>query len=135
MTLDSKTQKRIEKLTDDLAKRMVPLMYQRAIERANKLITATMNGHGTSGQRAAETRRIKTAIAAKRNPKQIEGVMKKVVEFVHSNPGSSVEAIGSGTSLKTRHLQLPIRRLLEAKILRKTGAKRATKYFPGKNGK
>ena len=56
----------------------------------------------------------------------------KLVEFIRSSPGSSIEEIGKGIAIPTKELALPVKKLLAEGRLKKKGQKRATRYSAGR---
>jgi hypothetical protein len=66
---------------------------------------------------------------AKRTPEDVAKMGEAVVAYVAKHPGQSVEQIGKALGQKTKELALPIIRMIEAKKLRTTGERRATRYF------
>jgi len=66
---------------------------------------------------------------SKRTPEQLAQIDAAIVTFVKANPGQGIEKIGKGLGVPTDDLKLRMLGLLGAKKLKKTGVKRATKYF------
>lgn len=66
----------------------------------------------------------------KRDPKVIEALVARVSAHVKTHPGQGVEAIAAALHVKTHDITLPVTKLLAGKKIKKTGRKRATKYFP-----
>jgi hypothetical protein len=66
----------------------------------------------------------------KRDPKVLAATVEHAAEWIKAHPGQGVEAMAAGLKLPTKDLALPIIKLLDGKRIRKTGVKRATKYFP-----
>ena len=54
---------------------------------------------------------------------------KRISQFVSSNPGSRLEEMSKALSIPSKDLKRPVADMMDAKMLRKTGAKRGTKYF------
>lgn len=67
----------------------------------------------------------------KRTPEQVAGDAAKVLAYVKSNAGCSVEQIGKALGLATKELALPILKLRAERSVRTTGQKRGTRYFAG----
>ena len=110
-------------------------------------IEAVGNAFGTGAPRPAASRPSAGAVAAsatatkpatrsrkkagtKRDPKEIDALTAKAGAWIKANPGKTVENVGKALGAKTSELALPITRLLDSKTIKKTGQKRATKYFP-----
>ena len=68
----------------------------------------------------------------KRTAAELNEMAEKLVEFVRSNPGSSIEEIGKGIAIPTKELALPVKKLLAEGRLKKKGQKRATRYSAGR---
>ena len=66
----------------------------------------------------------------KRDPSVMAAIVDKVETYIMENPGQGTEAIGRALNMKTKDLQLPMRKLAEAKKITSKGEKRATRYFP-----
>lgn len=76
---------------------------------------------------ATPTRKRRTG--GKRDPKAIDALTERTASFIRANAGKRVEEIGKALNTPTKELALPIIRLLGNKTIKKTGQKRATKYF------
>jgi hypothetical protein len=74
------------------------------------------NGRARAGKRS------------KRSTGQVDAVAAKVLAHVKGHPGQRLEEIGRALKTPTRNLKLPVSKLLAAKRLKKSGAKRGTKY-------
>ena len=71
---------------------------------------------------------------ATRSPERIEAMQTKLIAFVKSHPGLRIEQINAELGTTTKDVALPIRKLVAAKQLKTSGARRATKYFAGGKG-
>jgi hypothetical protein len=69
-----------------------------------------------------------SAKGGRRSAKEIQQEADRIVIAIKSKPGSTAEQIKAWTKLAD--IALPVKRLLDEKRIRKTGEKRATKYFP-----
>ena len=67
----------------------------------------------------------------KRDPLVIAKLTDAVGAYVKASPGQGVEAIAKGLGVRSGEITLPIAKLLASGALKKTGEKRATRYFPG----
>ncbi|MGE0327147.1 MAG: DNA-binding protein [Polyangiaceae bacterium] len=88
-----------------------------------KAITAT--AAGTPAKKAGKR-------GGKRTAAELNEMAEKLVEFVRSNPGTSIEEIGKGIAIPTKELALPVKKLLAEGRLKKKGQKRATRYSAGR---
>lgn len=71
----------------------------------------------------------KRAKGAKRDPREIESLTKSLLAAIRKNPGQRIEQISKAINVSTKDLALPVAKLWEAKAIKTTGQKRATKYF------
>jgi hypothetical protein len=65
----------------------------------------------------------------RRTSEQIDGLAKKILGYVKSNPGKRAEQIKAALSIPANHWALPIAKLLTENQLSVKGHKRATEYF------
>lgn len=67
----------------------------------------------------------------RRSPAETVALARKVAAFIARHPkGIRVEALGKAIGMKTAQLMLPIKKALAQKLIKRTGEKRATTYFP-----
>lgn len=64
----------------------------------------------------------------KRDRSYIDGLQTRFLTFVAKNPGLRIEQINAKLGTQPKELALPIRKAIAAKLVRTTGAKRATAY-------
>lgn len=67
---------------------------------------------------------------AKRTPEQLAQIDAAAVAFVKANPGKGVEHMAKSLGVPSNDLKSRISILIDGKRLKKTGFKRATKYYP-----
>lgn len=67
--------------------------------------------------------------ADKRSPKQMEAMRAKLVAFAMRTPGQRSEDIQKALKLEPEDIALPLRQLLNAKILRCEGNARGRRYW------
>jgi hypothetical protein len=65
----------------------------------------------------------------KRSPKTLARLQSRLLDEISRKPGQRIEAISRSMGVSTKDLNLPIKKLLEAKRIQKRGEKRATEYF------
>lgn len=70
------------------------------------------------------------AKGAKRTPEELEALTKNLLAAIKKTPGQRIEQIGKSIDVSTKELALPIAKLFDAKAIKSTGQRRATKYFP-----
>lgn len=66
----------------------------------------------------------------KRPPDEINKLTVEVGKYIIAHPGQGVEVIAKALGRTTHELEVPVRRLINTKEVRTTGAKRATRYWP-----
>lgn len=74
----------------------------------------------------------KKARGEKRSPVQIAKTVEAIAAHIAKTPGVSSEMIQGQLNLGRNEVALPIAKLLASKRIRKTGEKRATRYYPAK---
>lgn len=133
---------RIRARIEEFTRELEGLVRAAAIE----AVSAALGQRGAGPRPAASTRsarplapaapaaRGKLAVArtkgAKRTPEQLARIDGAIVSFVRASPGEGVERMGKALAVPTRDLKARVLRLLAAGKIKKTGLKRATKYFP-----
>jgi hypothetical protein len=65
---------------------------------------------------------------ARRSAKDIEAEANRLLIAIKAKPGSNIEALKIAS--KVSNPDIPVKTLLAAKRIRKTGEKRSTRYFP-----
>ena len=69
------------------------------------------------------------AARARRSPQELAAEANRLLVAIKAKPGSTIEQLKVAT--KVTSPEIPIKSLLAAKRIRKTGEKRATRYFVG----
>lgn len=85
------------------------------------------NGRRKPGPKPQASVRAK---GAKRTPEELEALTKTLLAAIKKAPGSRIEEIGKTLGVATKELALPVAKLFDAKAIKTTGQRRATKYFP-----
>lgn len=88
---------------------------------------AVRRGPGRPKGEGAPRRREKSL---KRNSRELEALVSKLHASIKSKPGQRIEEIATALGTTTKELALPTRKLIADKKVKKTGTRRATKYFP-----
>jgi hypothetical protein len=141
MSISDQIQQRIESFVSELE----ALVRQAALE----AVQQALGGAGSAARvtvkaapakvSAAPAPKAAAAPAAKRGsrkkgekraPAEIAALTAKLGAYVKAHPGQGIEAIAKGMGRPTSELTLSINKLLATKSIKKTGEKRATKYFP-----
>ena len=65
----------------------------------------------------------------KRTARQIATLRTRILKWLASNPGSTVEVMSEALKVPTKDLSVPVKQLLDGKKLRKRGQRRATRYY------
>lgn len=68
---------------------------------------------------------------SKRTAEELAQLAEQFVEYVTSNPGQRIEAIGAALGIETKVLALPVKKLVAEGRVKTEGQKRATSYFAG----
>lgn len=84
----------------------------------------------TRGKPGPKPKGTKRAKGAKRTPEELEALTKNLLSAIRKTPGQRIEEIARVMNVTTKDLQLPAIKLWEAKSIKTTGQKRATRYFP-----
>lgn len=66
----------------------------------------------------------------KRTPSQLLAVKKALADYITRHAGERIEEIAKGLAIPSKDLSRPAKQLIEAKSIKTTGEKRATKYYP-----
>lgn len=72
----------------------------------------------------------RTARPIKRSHEELAKVSDAVLETVRTFPGYGAESIKKTLGLQLTDIELPIKKLLATKQIKRRGQKRATKYYP-----
>ena len=123
---------RVESFVDELT----GLIHQSILENVQSALgqvvsTAKRGGRPKGTKKAAQTKARKKR-GGRRAAAELVDMAEKLVAFVGSNPGSSIEEIGRGVGIPTKELALPVKKLLAEGRLKKKGQKRATRYSAGR---
>lgn|SRR5690348_2318666 len=106
------------------------------LEEASQAVRDALGGGGGSagGGRRKPGPKPKAAAGrakgAKRTPEELEALTKSLLGAIKKGPGRRIEEIGREMGVPTKELALPVAKLFEAKSIKSTGQRRATKYFP-----
>lgn len=66
----------------------------------------------------------------KRPPAVLANHVDRLRSAIMANPGAGIEELGKRLAMPTKHLILPVKKLLQARQILTKGHKRATRYFP-----
>jgi hypothetical protein len=83
----------------------------------------------TSAAASATKLPTKPRKGGKRSPEQLAKIDAAVQAFVKANPGKGVEHMAKSLGVPSGDIKSRVALLIEAKKLKKTGVKRASKYF------
>ncbi len=75
-----------------------------------------------------------SAARASRSSEDVDATAAKFLSFVKAHDGKRLEEISKGLGINNADLKLPAQKLLAAKSVKTTGAKRGTKYHVGGGG-
>jgi hypothetical protein len=110
---------------------------QRIIDVLNGLPLSALTGGGeaaaTTSRKAAAPAKAKKSSSgrlAKRGPEEMQGVINRIVEALQGEQeGMSSEQLQKALGLAKNEIQRPLLLALQGSTVRKTGEKRATRYF------
>ena len=103
---------------------MAPVAKQK---RQPRKAAAVATAKSIAGERAPKVSKTQ---GVKRDPSVLAAIVDKVEAHIKANPGQGTEEIGRALNMKTKDLQLPMRKLGETNKITSKGQKRATRYFP-----
>jgi hypothetical protein len=108
---------------------ITPTLMQRAMKRVGKSAKPAPYSGGGRIHTWGKGRKV----GEKRTEKEIHAVTARIAAVLKATPkGLSSEDIQMAVRLPNADIQLPLKRLLERRVIRKRGMKRATRYFPAK---
>jgi len=114
----------------DLLNEFAEKIRQAALEETFESMRAAIGGG--PARRAPGPRGVARSTRAKggkRDPKDLEKLSLAIQGYVKSHPGKRIEEIAGPLRATTKELALPVKKLLAANKIRKTGTRRATRYF------
>jgi hypothetical protein len=119
----------IRKRTDLFVAELTELVKEAALESVG--LALGRGGVAPSGgaQRVRRSGASARRKGEKRTPESLEQLTNDLFSQIKSGPGRRIEQIAKQMRTTTKELALPARKLLEAKKIKTTGRKRATKYF------
>jgi hypothetical protein len=94
--------------------------------KATPKAAVTSTSAGTMAPKLA----FKRGKGGKRTPEQLAQIDASVLGFVKANPGNGVEHMAKTMGVASKDVASRVLLLIHGKKIRKTGQKRATKYFP-----
>jgi DNA-binding NtrC family response regulator len=129
-SIDKRIRESIESFVDELS----TMVRQAAVEAVQEALAvpavparrgaARWGRAGPTSARARHTTR-----RAKRSPNALAEVEAALLEEITVSPGRRIEVIGKSLGIPTKELNLPIKKLLATRKIRKKGEKRATEYY------
>jgi hypothetical protein len=94
-------------------------------------VQLAIGGKATVSKRSnGSPARAVTRKGGKRSPEEIAALTGKLQAYVKKTPGQRIEQVAKAMGVSTAELVTPVTKLLTEKKLRKSGTRRATKYFP-----
>jgi hypothetical protein len=134
--IDKRIEDRIRAFTEELR----DLLREAAIEAITTALSSPLaavgNSESDSLERTAKHRRISKSLrsapslASRRSPQQMAHVVDLLYAQITAQPGQTIEQIAKAIGMTPRQLSRPVRQLLAARRIKKTGIKRYTRYFP-----
>ncbi|MCB9914844.1 MAG: hypothetical protein H6828_06795 [Planctomycetes bacterium] len=127
----------IEALIVEFTGNLSLLVRQAAVQAVQQALAGGAPARPAAGRRAKVTRkkagkkkasRKKAGRRGGQSAEQIEKLAGQVLDYVKANKGSRLEEISAGLGIDSAKLKTPIKGMLDAGALKKTGQKRGTKY-------
>ena len=134
----SSIEKQIRNSIESFVAELNGLVRQAAVEAVSHALGGNAAPAGRAAGRDAKTapaaararpRKSRRGRRVKRSPRVLAKLQGQLLEEITLNPGQRIEAIGKTLGVPTKDLNLPIKRLLVLKRIKKKGEKRATEYF------
>ena len=135
----SSVEKQIRASIDSFVSELNALVRQAAVDAVREALGAdsesrqrdsARGGHATGGGSGPRNRAARRRRRVKRSPRVLQKLETTLLSEITRNPGQRIESIGKRLGVATRDLNLPIKKLIDAKKIRKRGEKRATEYLP-----
>ncbi len=117
----------IESFVEDLSERVRQAALESVRASFGGAQSRAKRGPGRPPKALGASRRSK---GQKRDPKELEALVSRLNSAIKSKPGLRIEEIAKGLGTTTKELALPAKKLIAEKMIRTTGNRRATKYFP-----
>lgn len=129
-SIDKRIRESIESFVDELS----TMVRRAAVEAVQEALAVpagpARRGAARSGRAGPTSARARNAARrAKRSPNALAEVEAALLEEITVSPGRRIEAIGKSLGIPTKELNLPIKKLLATKKIKKKGEKRATEYY------
>jgi DNA-binding NtrC family response regulator len=133
-------EKQIRASIDSFVSELNALVRQAAVEAVKEALGATSasarravgrsNGKAAKAPASPRPRTARRRRRSKRSPRTLAKLETTLLGEITRNPGQRIEAIGKKLGVATKDLNLPIKKLIEARKIKKRGEKRATEYLP-----
>jgi len=121
-------QQAIRTLVEDFVGTLSELIRQAALESVTQALGGDAAPRRRGGRGEAAGKPARRAKGQKRTPEELANLVELVTATIGAHPGSRVERLAEILEMNSKELQLPIRKLLEDKVIGKKGQKRATTY-------
>jgi hypothetical protein len=130
-------EKQIRASIESFVAELNALVRQAAVEAVQGALGGSPDSNPRNAKRGLKTpeqaptprRRTRRGRRVKRSPKTLARLQSRLLDEISRRPGQRIEAISRSMGVSTKDLNLPIKKLLEAKRIEKRGEKRATEYF------
>ena len=135
----SSVEKQIRASIDSFVSELNALVRQAAVDAVKEALGANSEtprrNAGRISKAAAVDSKARGRVARrrrrlKRSPRILAKLEHTLLSEISKNPGQRIESIGKKLGVPTKDLNLPIKKLIEAKKIKKRGEKRATEYLP-----
>ena len=135
--MNGRLEQRLQSITDGFVGELISLFRGLVDSTLDaRVVVSPAKGRGTAKAGKAAPARTSSGgsgsgAGGRRSPAETVALARKVAAFIARHPkGIRVEALGKAIGMKTAQLMLPIKKALAQKLIKRTGEKRATTYFP-----
>lgn len=131
--MNGRLEQRLQSITDGFVGELISLFRGLVDSTLDaRVVVSAAKGRGAGKvAKAARTSSGGSGKGGRRSPAETVALARKVAAFIARHPkGIRVEALGKAIGMKTAQLMLPIKKALAQKLIKRTGEKRATTYFP-----
>jgi hypothetical protein len=129
--IDERIEQRIRAFADELRALVREAAHQAIDEALGPTTTAPSTSRRSNAKHASsKTRRRPSPKGTRRTTDQMQRDLDALREHVRRHPGASALEIGAALGMATREIARPIKKLVAAGEVRKTGVKSNTRYYP-----
>jgi hypothetical protein len=129
--IEERIEQRIRAFADELRALIREAAHQAIDEALGATATPTSNSRRSNAKPASsKTRRRPSPKGARRTTDQMQRDLDALRDHVRRHPGTTALEISAALGMATREVTRPIKKLIAAGDIRKTGVKSNTRYYP-----